>query len=77
MSCWILHWMYQIFYKIYFQLINKRINNYLNPDSTGNPKYIWCLFLTVTNDMLDVNLEPNKDKIMFHNEVNFRKLNNI
>ncbi|OXU25513.1 hypothetical protein TSAR_009331 [Trichomalopsis sarcophagae] len=48
--------------------INKRISEYLNQNTSSSRKFVFCLILKVDPSMLDVNLEPNKDKIYLQNE---------
>ncbi|KAJ8686741.1 hypothetical protein QAD02_022535 [Eretmocerus hayati] len=50
------------------KIVNKRISEYFNPESSHSRKYVFCLILTVNPTMLDVNLEPNKDKVFLQNE---------
>ncbi|XP_023245678.1 PMS1 protein homolog 1-like [Copidosoma floridanum] len=50
------------------KLINKRLSEYFFEVIVTPRKYMFCLILKVNPAMLDVNLEPNKDKIFLQNE---------
>ena len=42
---------------------------YFETNQTNLRKFIYCITLKVDPSMLDINLEPNKDKIFLHDEV--------
>ncbi|KAL7288130.1 hypothetical protein TKK_0017793 [Trichogramma kaykai] len=56
--------------------IEKRVKQKLAEyfcQTSGSHKLVFCLLLTVKSSALDVNLEPNKDKVFLHNEAEILK----